>query len=772
MSRSPVPFFNRLSIQSKLLLTFLLTSLISMLIAGYIGYSGGKQALETSILNTLTATRVKQADTVQSYFKFTENHVLTLSESPFIVQAFKEFNAGYQKLATAKLTPAQQNQLKTFYQKDYIPQISRVFDGSPLVETYLPTTPAAQYLQYHYIAANSPASAQKRELDNANDGSDYSRTHQKYNPIFRGIADRFGYEDILLVDRPSGNIIYSLAKDPDYVTNLRSGPYATTNLANAFEQAISSKDPNFVTSVDFESYRPARGKPVAFFPTTLFDDNKEFLGALIFQAPTNRINQVMTFDRKWEEVGLGKSGETYLAGLDNSLRTVPRAFVTQPDAYYEALRKFRGADDKTIDRIRQTGTPILLHKVKNEAVQNALTGSEGSLAYTDYLGNSVLGSYQPVRLGGFRWALVVKQNVEEALAPVRELTRRILVTAGILIPLVTLLGSWFARNLVRPIRDLRDTTRRIADGETDAKVEITTKDEFRELGTSFNNMSHNLSVKEEMLEDKIRENDRLLLNILPAPVVQRLKAGDTLSTDNFTNVSVLYAEVDDFSELTAKITPERSAALLNELVSTFDETAERFGVEKLRTVGFAYLAVCGLSIARIDHAKRTVDFARQMLNIVARFNQKYRINLSLDIGIHSGPVVGGIVGKSKFIYELWGDTMTIARAVHGSPDRNVIQITEPVYKALESLYTFEALAPVQLKNQQSVPVWLVKSSTQATQPPTQTQADKELAQSKQEKPSTQSVQSSAPTQTGEKFIAAEQENPSTHSAQPSTQSVS
>ena len=125
----------------------------------------------------------------------------------------------------------------------------------------------------------------------------------------------------------------------------------------------------------------------------------------------------------------------------------------------------------------------------------------------------------------------------------------------------------------------------------------------------------------------------------------------------------------------------------------------------MRSTGSNYLAVCGLSVPRIDDEKRTVDLALAMLQVVQRLSAKHGVNLSLDIGIHTGALAAGVVGRGKFYYDVWGETMTIARAVHASPKQNVIQVTEPVRRALDGLYSFEPLAPVEVKGEGGIPIW-------------------------------------------------------------------
>lgn len=153
--------------------------------------------------------------------------------------------------------------------------------------------------------------------------------------------------------------------------------------------------------------------------------------------------------------------------------------------------------------------------------------------------------------------------------------------------------------------------------------------------------------------------------------------------------------------------------LLNELIGAFDEAAESLGMEKLRSVGSSYLAVCGLTVPRVDHERRALDFGLEMLRITARLNQKRSVALALAVGIHSGSVSAGVVGSSRFYYDVWGETITIARAIGAAAPPDVIQVSEPVVVALSGLYAFDRVSPITLKSQGELPVWQVMPPPQA-----------------------------------------------------------
>ena len=165
------------------------------------------------------------------------------------------------------------------------------------------------------------------------------------------------------------------------------------------------------------------------------------------------------------------------------------------------------------------------------------------------------------------------------------------------------------------------------------------------------------------------------MNILPGPIADRLKGGETRIADNFAEVTVLFADLVGFTRLSAKTSPREMVDMLNELFTRFDDSARRHGVEKIKTIGDAYMAVAGLPTPYLDHTRRIVMLALDILEHVREFRTETGADLSIRIGINSGPVVAGVIGSSKFIYDLWGDTVNVASRMesHGVPD--MIQVT-------------------------------------------------------------------------------------------------
>lgn len=178
------------------------------------------------------------------------------------------------------------------------------------------------------------------------------------------------------------------------------------------------------------------------------------------------------------------------------------------------------------------------------------------------------------------------------------------------------------------------------------------------------------------LHIKNEENERLLLNILPEPIAGRLKKGEQTIADSFKEVTVLFSDIVGFTELSQKVNASQLVFMLNDLFSAFDHLAQKYGIEKIKTIGDAYMAVSGLPVPRDDHAEAMARMAIGMLEAVKEYNQRHNASLSLRIGMHSGPVVAGVIGVHKFIYDLWGDTVNTAARMESHGVSGSIQMTE------------------------------------------------------------------------------------------------
>ncbi len=221
------------------------------------------------------------------------------------------------------------------------------------------------------------------------------------------------------------------------------------------------------------------------------------------------------------------------------------------------------------------------------------------------------------------------------------------------------------------------------------------------------------------LQIEQEKSERLLLNILPAPIAERLKQGQGTIADSFGDVTVLFADLVGFTDLASSMPPTELVVLLNEIFSTFDHLAEQHGLEKIKTIGDAYVVVGGLPTPRPDHACAIADMALDMQREIGCLTIANAPPLNIRIGIHTGPVVAGVIGTRKFSYDLWGDTVNTASRMESHGVAGRIQVTPETYNRLQQGYMFEerGLIPVKGKGELQTYFLLGKSHTVAASVP-------------------------------------------------------
>jgi adenylate cyclase len=212
-----------------------------------------------------------------------------------------------------------------------------------------------------------------------------------------------------------------------------------------------------------------------------------------------------------------------------------------------------------------------------------------------------------------------------------------------------------------------------------------------------------------VLQDK---SDRLLLNILPEEIASILKDGTRTIADYHAEASILFADVANFTPMSAGMTPGELVELLNEVFSDFDALVEKYDVEKIKTIGDCYMVAAGVPHARPDHAHILAQMALSMRDLV---NQRCfgGRQLSFRIGINSGPVVAGVIGRKKFIYDLWGDTVNTASRMESQGLAGQVQVTEATYQLLQHDFSLEERGAVYVKGKGEMKVYLLKEARQS-----------------------------------------------------------
>lgn len=233
------------------------------------------------------------------------------------------------------------------------------------------------------------------------------------------------------------------------------------------------------------------------------------------------------------------------------------------------------------------------------------------------------------------------------------------------------------------------------------------RDTSKELELRVIERTSELQKANDQLADEREKSERLLLNILPEPIADRLKEGHKSIADGFAEVTILFADLVNFTGLSEKVTPTELVALLNDIFSAFDRLTEKHSLEKIKTIGDAYMVAGGIPNPRKDHLQCVVEMALDMQEEIRKFNAENDYNLNIRIGINTGPVVAGVIGTKKFIYDLWGDTVNVASRMESHGLIGEIQVTEKIYEMLSDRYNFISRGSVQIKGKGEMITYLL-----------------------------------------------------------------
>ncbi|MGY0536431.1 adenylate/guanylate cyclase domain-containing protein [Nocardioides sp. YJ-D4] len=679
-----------------------LTSVLSSIVVGYFGYRSGTQALADAARSRLQDVLDERASRVAAMINNVSGAVV-LDSQGVGPESMADFSAGYNQLAQGKVNPADTAALTTYYNDYYAPNLQENVGGEIDAEAFIPTSPARVYLQARYTVDATTETGTRRpisDVDDAGDGSAWTAANKKWNPYWRAARDSLGLDDVMMID-PDGRIVYSADKSTDLGSDVDTGELRDGALESVWREALRSNNRDYVAISDYESYQPAFGRPRMFLASPI-GTGAELSGVLVYEVSSNAITMLTTGEGGAEEVnGLGRTGETYLVGTDGLLRSNSRDLLADPKAFAAEMRD-NGQSEESLDKMLRMELAVGLLSAGPDIAAVAKDGSKGVSEMTDYGGHEVLAAYEPLDVEQLDWSLVATMDTDEALEPVQDFARNVLIATAAVILLVCALSILLARVFTRPVGRLMSGVRRVAGGDLGAQVDAGSRDEFGDLATAFNDLSSSLAAKQQIVDAQQAENSHILRSLMPAAVADRYQLGETTIAAEHQNASVVYTEIEGFDAFAGKRPSDESLAMLKELSDGFDGAAHRAGIEKVRSVGTGYIGSSGLIVQRVDHVRRVADFAVDVARMVERFNITYDADLVLRAGVHTGDVRGGLVGQGDMVYNLWGEAVDLAYRVRTVVGEAGIYVTDEVKEQLASAYDFEQVGTIDDK-----PVWRV-----------------------------------------------------------------
>ncbi len=483
-------YFMNQKVGVKVLLVFLSMGLLSILSVSVVSYFVAHSALQEESFNKLTAVREIKATQIEDYFSTIRDQVQTFSESQTIQHAMRDLKRSFRDIKSdlkVKDVESSRAQVHNFYNTKFLPRYKEGSGSSVSSSEFFPRSDEAIILQNLYIAQNSNPLGSKHKLDRASDASSYSKHHAEYHPIIRNYLEKFGYYDIFLVDHRTGEIVYSVFKEADYATSLKNGPYSNTNIAEVFRQAASAGSSDFTRAVDFKPYPASYMAPASFIASPIFEYGKK-IGVLVFQMPVDKINNVMTSNNKWKDIGLGDSGETYIVADDFTLRSQSRFLIENKQGYFKLMNEV-GLDRGVINQITAQNTAIGLQPVKTQGTQAAISGKTHTEIFNDYRNIPVLSAYRPLKIQDMKWAIMAEVDEAEAFAAITELEIDIFIVSIVSLSIVVFVAIIFSRIVIsNPLNQMLKAADDLRDGDGDLTQRLPDfgKDELGETARSFN----------------------------------------------------------------------------------------------------------------------------------------------------------------------------------------------------------------------------------------------------------------------------------------------
>ena len=405
--------FNVSKIATKIPALIVVSALLSCAIFGTLNYFATADALSVAAKNKMNALLEARRQALRDYLTSIEQDIRFQADNPTVKSAVKSFVSAWTRLGE---TPTER-------------------------------------LHLAYIEDNPHPVGEKQNLDKAEDGSRYSKVHERYHPWFRRFAQERGYYDLFLFDT-QGNLIYSVFKELDFATNLVDGQWKDTDLGSAFRAARDNPQADALNLFDFRPYAPSNDAPAGFVSAPILNDDGELQGVIGLQMPIDRMNSVMQVTS-----GMGETGETYIVGQDLLMRSDSRF-----------------SEEST----------VLKRTVDTQAVNTALSGESGVGVMLDYQGAKVVSAYAPLEFLGVRWAVLAEAKVDEVMAAVASARDRSMLIGALVLVCVAAIGIFLTRGIIKPISAITGAMQKLASGDKSVEIPgIGRKDEIGEMADSL-----------------------------------------------------------------------------------------------------------------------------------------------------------------------------------------------------------------------------------------------------------------------------------------------
>ncbi len=534
-------------------------ALISAIATSAIVFINTKDSMIKEAQDKLTALLESRKSSLQQYFNTIRHDVQFHAQSPLVINALQHFSDAWKVLPKDK----------------------------------------RHYLQDSYINKNPFPIGKKGAFLNADDGSDYSHTHRQYHPVFSNMIEARSFHDLFLLD-PQGNLVYTVNKEQNFATNILTGNLKDTQLAQIFKNINNHPQTATMHYTDFIQYKT----PVSFIGISVFDSEHQYLGVLIFQLPIEPLNKIMQVT-----AGMGDSGETYLVGRDQLMRSDSRFLKDHS---------------------------VLTTKVDTYSVQAALAGNSGIGIINDYRNIPVFSAYTTIDFLQTRWAMIVEVDKSEVLQPIYSISNFLMISGLLITIAISLFGYLLASDIARPIAVMTTIIKRLSKNDLDVNISVDDrKDEVGEMANAMVTLKQN-AIEQALLKKQLEymtEHDILTGINTRGYALEQLdnlikQAGQTAS-----KLVLMFIDIDNFKQINDihghHIGDDILCRVANELKMCIREG------DVLARIGGDEFIIILPNIKQIDHSRHIANkIIKAVHSSLPNLDGSNKLTLSIGLSIY------------------------------------------------------------------------------------------------------------------------------------------